>query len=110
VPAGAVIDVGCRIKIQGRRIRATQDWVGRVLAGAVVDRGRLVVVSSTLVRAPGSFLGWFGVLAGAVISYGRLVEIECVRIGASGCDFGVIRGRGATGQRTGEEEEDDEPA
>jgi len=109
VPTGAVISVGCRIEVQGRRIRATRDWVRRVLAGAVVDCGGLVIVGGFLVRAPMSLLGRFGVLTGAVVSYGRLVEIERIRIGASGSGFGVTRGRGATGKRTGEEEEHDKP-
>ena len=108
VPAGAIIGVGCRIEVQGRSIRATRDWVGRVLAGTVIDRGPLVVVGGPLVRAPGGLLGRFGVFAGAVVSYGRLIEIERIWIGASGRGFGVIRGRCATGQRAGEKEQHDE--
>ena len=105
VPAGAVVGVSCRIEIQGRRIRATRGWIRRVLAGAVVDCGGLVIVGGFLVRAPGGLLGRFGVLTGTVVSYGGLVEIERIRIGASGSGFGVTRGRGATGQRAGEKEE-----
>ena len=75
VPAGAIIGVGCRIEVQGRSIRATRDWVGRVLAGTVIDRGRLVVVGGPLVRAPGGLLGRFGVFAGAVVDRGRLVVV-----------------------------------
>ncbi len=83
IPAETVVGVGCRIEIQGRRISATRNRIGWVLARTIVDRGRLVVVGCPLVRASLNFLLQLGVFAGTIVGHRGLIEIEGIWIGAS---------------------------